>query len=288
MRDLDGKIVVITGGASGMGLAFAHRFAAAGMKVAIGDIEEDALDRAVFDLRETGAEVFGRQCDVSDIGSFRAFAAEVDAGFGAAHVICLNAGVASSGLMVERTLADWQWVLGVNLWGVIHGLDVYLGGLLEQDDGHVVITASVAGHTSFPEIGPYNASKHAVSTIAETLHNELAAAGSKVGVTSLCPGFVATGIFDSDRNRPEHLVDALAEPPSEEDLARRKMVQEWMAQNARDPAEVANMVHDAVRDQTFWVFTDPDHIEPIERRHEEIRSRRNPFQEQGIGLSLLD
>ena len=279
MRDLDGKIVVITGGASGMGLAFAHRFAAAGMKVAIGDIEEDALDRAVFDLRETG---------VSDIGSFRAFAAEVDAGFGAAHVICLNAGVASSGLMVERTLADWQWVLGVNLWGVIHGLSVYLGGLLEQDDGHVVITASVAGHTSFPEIGPYNASKHAVSTIAETLHNELAAAGSKVGVTSLCPGFVATGIFDSDRNRPEHLVDALAEPPSEEDLARRKMVQEWMAQNARDPAEVANMVHDAVRDQTFWVFTDPDHIEPIERRHEEIRSRRNPSQEQGIGLSLLD
>jgi NAD(P)-dependent dehydrogenase (short-subunit alcohol dehydrogenase family) len=190
--------------------------------------------------------------------------------------------------MVERTLADWQWVLGVNLWGVIHGLDVYLGGLLEQDDGHVVITASVAGHTSFPEIGPYNASKHAVSTIAETLHNELAAAGSKVGVTSLCPGFVATGIFDSDRNRPEHLVDALAEPPSEEDLARRKMVQEWMAQNARDPAEVADMVHDAVRDQTFWVFTDPDHIEPIERRHEEIRSRRNPSQEQGIGLSLLD
>ncbi|MCH2431145.1 MAG: SDR family NAD(P)-dependent oxidoreductase, partial [Acidimicrobiales bacterium] len=224
----------------------------------------------------------------SDIGSFRAFATEVDAGFGTAHVICLNAGVASSGLMVERTLADWQWVLGVNLWGVIHGLNVYLGGLLEQDDGHVVITASVAGHTSFPEIGPYNASKHAVSTIAETLHNELAAAGSKVGVTSLCPGFVATGIFDSDRNRPEHLVDALAEPPSEEDLARRKMVQEWMAQNARDPAEVANMVHDAVRDQTFWVFTDPDHIEPIERRHEEIRSRRNPSQEQGIGLSLLD
>jgi len=116
----------------------------------------------------------------------------------------------------------------------------------------------------------------------------LAAAGSKVGVTSLCPGFVATGIFDSDRNRPEHLVDALAEPPSEEDLARRKMVQEWMAQNARDPAEVADMVHDAVRDQTFWVFTDPDHLEPIERRHDEIRSRRNPSQEQGIGLSLLD
>ena len=288
MKDLNDKVAVITGGASGMGLAFAHRFAAAGMKVAIGDIEEPALKAAVAELVASGAEVFGGRCDVTDIDSFRRFAADAEEAFGPAHVVCLNAGVAGGGEMVDLTLSDWNWVLGVNLWGVVHGLDIYLKGLVARNEGHVVVTASVAGHTSFPGIGPYNASKHAVSAIAETLHNELVVAGSDVGVTSLCPGFVATGIFDSGRNRPEHLLDALAELPSEEQLERRQMIQEWMAQNAKDPAEVADLIHDAVLEQTFWVFTDPDHIESIERRHEEIRGRRNPSQEQRIGLSLMD
>lgn len=288
MKDLNDKVAVITGGASGMGLAFAHRFAAAGMKVAIGDIEEPALEAAVAELVASGAEVFGSRCDVTDIDSFRRFAADAEEAFGPAHVVCLNAGVAGSGEMVDLTLSDWNWVLGVNLWGVVHGLDIYLKGLVARNEGHVVVTASVAGHTSFPGIGPYNASKHAVSAIAETLHNELVVAGSDVGVTSLCPGFVATGIFDSGRNRPEHLLDALAELPSEEQLERRQMIQEWMAQNAKDPTEVADLIHGAVLEQTFWVFTDPDHIESIERRHEEIRGRRNPSQEQSIGLSLMD
>jgi NAD(P)-dependent dehydrogenase (short-subunit alcohol dehydrogenase family) len=258
------------------------------MKVAIGDIEEPALEAAVAELVASGAEVFGSRCDVTDIDSFRRFAADAEEAFGPAHVVCLNAGVAGGGEMVDLTLSDWNWVLGVNLWGVVHGLDIYLKGLVARNEGHVVVTASVAGHTSFPGIGPYNASKHAVSAIAETLHNELVVAGSDVGVTSLCPGFVATGIFDSGRNRPEHLLDALAELPSEEQLERRQMIQEWMAQNAKDPTEVADLIHDAVLEQTFWVFTDPDHIESIERRHEEIRGRRNPSQEQSIGLSLMD
>ena len=288
MKDLSDKVAVITGGASGMGLAFAHRFATAGMKVAIGDIEEPALEAAVSELVTSGAEVFGGRCDVTDIDSFRLFAADAEEAFGPAHVVCLNAGVAGGGEMVDLTLSDWNWVLGVNLWGVVHGLDIYLKGLVARNEGHVVVTASVAGHTSFPGIGPYNASKHAVSAIAETLHNELAVAGSDVGVTSLCPGFVATGIFSSGRNRPEHLLDALAELPSEEQLERQQMIQEWMAQNAKDPAEVADLIHDAVLEQTFWVFTDPDHIEPIERRHKEIRGRHNPSQDLGIGLSLMD
>jgi NAD(P)-dependent dehydrogenase (short-subunit alcohol dehydrogenase family) len=273
-----------------MGLAFAHRFAAAGMSVAIADIEEAALTTAVAELTAAGAgaEVFGGLCDVSDIDSFRRFAADADAALGPAQVLCLNAGVAGSGDMVDLTMADWNWLLGVNLWGVIHGLDIYLKGLVARNEGHVVVTASVAGHTSFPGLGPYSASKHAVSTIAETLHNELSAAGSDVGVTSLCPGFVATGIFDSGRNRPEHLTDSLAELPSDEQMERQQMVQEWMAANAKDPAEVADLVHDAVLEQTFWVFTDPDHIESIEQRHEEIRGRRNPAQDQNIGLSLMD
>ena len=288
MKNLKNKVAVITGGASGMGLAFAHRFAAAGMSVAIADIEEAALTTAVAELTAAGAEVFGGLCDVSDIDSFRRFAADADAALGPAQVVCLNAGVAGSGDMVDLTMADWNWLLGVNLWGVIHGLDIYLKGLVARNEGHVVVTASVAGHTSFPGLGPYSASKHAVSSIAETLHNELSAAGSDVGVTSLCPGFVATGIFDSGRNRPEHLTDSLAELPSDEQLERQQMVQEWMAANAKDPAEVADLVHDAVLEQTFWVFTDPDHIESIGQRHEEIRDRRNPAQDQNIGLSLMD
>ena len=288
MKNLKNKVAVITGGASDMGLAFAHRFAAAGMSVAIADIEEAALTTAVAELTAAGAEVFGGLCDVSDIDSFRRFAADADAALGPAKVLCLNAGVAGSGDMVDLTMADWNWLLGVNLWGVIHGLDIYLNGLVARNEGHVVVTASVAGHTSFPGLGPYSASKHAVSTIAETLHNELSTAGSDVGVTSLCPGFVATGIFNSGRNRPEHLTDSLAELPSDEQLERQQMVQEWMAANAKDPAEVADLVHDAVLEQTFWVFTDPDHIESIEQRHEEIRHRRNPAQDQNIGLSLMD
>ncbi len=288
MKELHDKVAVITGGASGMGLAFAHRFAAAGMKVAICDIEEAALTGALAGLTDAGATVFGGLCDVTDIESFRRFAADAEEAFGPAHVVCLNAGVAGSGEMVDLTLSDWNWVLGVNLWGVVHGLDIYLKGLVSRNEGHVVVTASVAGHTSFPNLGPYSASKHAVSTIAETLHNELAVAGSDVGVTSLCPGFVATGIFASGRNRPEHLTDPLAELPSDEDLERQRMIQEWMAENAKDPGEVADLIHDAVLEQTFWVFTDPDHIESIERRHEEIRDRRNPAQDQNIGLSLMD
>ena len=288
MKELHDKVAVITGGASGMGLAFAHRFAAAGMKVAICDIEEAALTGALAGLTDAGATVFGELCDVTDIESFRRFAADAEEAFGPAHVVCLNAGVAGSGEMVDLTLSDWNWVLGVNLWGVVHGLDIYLKGLVSRNEGHVVVTASVAGHTSFPNLGPYSASKHAVSTIAETLHNALAVAGSDVGVTSLCPGFVATGIFASGRNRPEHLTDPLAELPSDEDLERQRMIQEWMAENAKDPGEVADLIHDAVLEQTFWVFTDPDHIESIERRHEEIRDRRNPAQDQNIGLSLMD
>ncbi|HJM73638.1 MAG TPA: SDR family NAD(P)-dependent oxidoreductase, partial [Acidimicrobiales bacterium] len=142
MEDLQGKVAVITGGASGMGLAFAHRFAAAGMKVVLGDIEVPALDAAVTGLRDAGAEVLGVRCDVSDAASVHGLATATEEAFGAAHVICLNAGVAGSGGLHEQTLADWEWILGVNLMGVVHGLDAFLSGLIERDEGHVVVTAS--------------------------------------------------------------------------------------------------------------------------------------------------
>lgn len=288
MKDLDGKVAVITGGASGMGLAFAHRFAAAGMKVAIADIEEPALDAAVDGLREAGADVVGVRCDVADAESVHALAATVDEAFGAAHVVCLNAGVALSGPLHAQTLADWQWILGVNLMGIVHGLDAFLPGLVERDEGHVVVTASVAGHTAYPSLGPYSATKHAAVAIAESLYNEQAAAGSNVGVTALCPGFVATGIFDSARNRPENLADALAEPPTDEEVAAREAFLEMIATEALRPAQVADMVHDAVLSGTFWVFTDDQHVDNIGNRHEEIRTRKNPTEGRTITQDALD
>ena len=288
MQKLNGQVAVITGGASGIGLALAYRFAEAGMAIAIGDVEEPALDAAVEELRNSGANVYGARLDVSDVESMSRFSTGVADALGPPYVVCLNAGVASSRPIVDHTLDDWRWVLGVNLWGIVHGLDAFLGGLIDRDAGHVVVTASVAGHTSHPGLAPYNASKHAAVTIAETLYNELAALGSGVGVSALCPGFVNTGIFASGRNRPEHLVNRLAEPSSDEDLARERAVQEWMAVNAKDPSEVAALVLSAIMDGTFWIFTDEDHREIISRRHNEILAGHNPSQYEWIGQAALD
>ena len=287
MQELRGKVAVITGGASGMGRAFADRFAAAGMRIAIADIEVPVLEQAVAELESSGAEVIGVRCDVSDHESVRDFGRAVEEAFGSAHVVCLNAGVASGGLIAEQSLKSWRWVLGVNLFGIVHGLDVFLPGLIEQDEGHVVMTASIAGHTSFAGLGPYNASKHATVTIAETLYSELREVGSGVGVSCLCPGFVATNIFSAERNRPEVLQDTPGEPVSDEDRLGREAVLEWMAANAMQPAAVADMVHDAVTADTFWVFTDEDHLIQIAERHERIRTRQNPTAKR-ISEDLFD
>ena len=259
-----------------MGRAFADRFAAEGMRIAIADIEEPVLDQAVDELKAAGADVIGVRCDVSDHGSMQDFGAAVREAFGAVHVLCLNAGVASGGTIAEQSVKSWNWVLGVNLFGIVHGLDVFLPGLIEQDDGHVVMTASIAGHTSFAGLGPYNASKHATVTIAETLSVELEEIESNVGVSCLCPGFVATNIFAADRNRPESLQDVSKEPVSDEDQLAHEALIEWMAANALQPAAVADMVHDAVTSGTFWIFTDEDHLLQIAERHERIRNLQNP------------
>ena len=276
MQDLNGKLAVVTGGASGLGLAFAHRFAAEGMRIAIADIEEPVLDQAVAELEATGADVIGVRCDVSDHDSVRNLKVAVDEAFGAAHLLCLNAGVASNGLIVEQSLKAWRWVLGVNLFGIVHGLDVFLPGIIEQGEGHVVVTASICGHTSFAGVGPYNASKHAAVTVAETLHAELREMESAVGVSCLCPGFVGTNIYTAERNRPETLQDAPGEPVSDEERMQLEVVTEWMAANALQPAEVADMVHDAVVSDTFWIFTDEEQVPQVGERQESVRTRRNP------------
>ncbi len=279
---LEGRIAVVTGGASGLGLAFARRFLTAGMSVAIADIEPAALAEAAAGLGGAPAGVLAVHCDVSDPESMAALGDEVVGALGQPHLVCLNAGVGAGSQIAQASLADWQWVLGVNLWGVVHGLTTFLPGMLAADEGHVVITSSVAGHTSYPGLGPYNASKHAVAAIAETLHHELAAEGSAVGVTCLCPGIVATNILTSSRNRPEALTDHPAEPASAEEEARRAALVEWMAATGHSPDAVAELVHDAVLDGTFWLFTDDDYGEPIARRHAEIAARWNPVVEASL------
>ena len=282
MKDLNGKVAVITGGASGLGKAFAHKFGAAGMKLALADVEVPVLEETVTDLRSKGIEVIGIPCDVSKAESVKNLYESVLSEFDAVHLLCLNAGVTSAGPIVESSLEEWKWVLGVNLYGIIHGLDTFLPELVKQNEGHVVMTASIAGHTSFANMASYNASKHATVTIAETLFAEMKEAGSDVGVSCLCPGFVSTNIFTSDRNKPEKMQTSLTEPPSQEEVTQREAALEWLRANALQPGFVADLVHDAVVEKKFWIFTEESHTHAVKARHSEIQERRDPTAERII------
>jgi NAD(P)-dependent dehydrogenase (short-subunit alcohol dehydrogenase family) len=277
VESLTGKTAVITGGASGMGRAFADRFAAAGMRVVLADIEQGALDAAVEELRATGATAIGVRTDVSSEADMRALADRAVAELGPVNVVCLNAGVAGGNGPIETlTAADWQWTLGVNLWGIIHGIGAFLPHLKEHGDGHVVITASIAGLTSFPGAAPYNTTKHAAVAIAETMFAELRDAGSTVGVSCLCPGIVQTRIMDSERNRPEELRRPhIPAEPTAEQMQMHKVVLDIFGQ-AKPPHEVADLVHDAVLAKRFWVFTDEVYTPAIHDRLDSIRDATDP------------
>ena len=207
MEDLDGKVAVITGGASGIGLAVAQRAAAEGMKIVLGDIEEEPLAQAVDALTGAGAEAIGVRTDVADRASVASFRDGALERFGAVHLVHNNAGIGLGGPIWEVTEEDWRWILGVNLWGVIHGVATFTPLLLEQGEGHIVNTASIAGLIVAPFLGPYNATKQAVVAISETLFKDLQTVASPVGVSVLCPGFVQTRIAESDRNRPDWAPD---------------------------------------------------------------------------------
>ncbi len=278
MKELQGRTAVVTGGASGMGRAFCERFAQAGMAIVVADVEKPALDAAVAELRAAGARVIGVQCDVGRAEDHEAvFAAGIEA-FGQLNVICLNAGVGGvNKVSWKLSLDDWRWTLDVNLWGVIHGIRTFVPHLIEHGDGHVVITSSIAGHTSSPYGSPYNVSKHGVATISETLYNELRREPSSVGVTCLCPGFVATNILDSKRNRPGRApVRTQPQADAERGSNRFAEIAQRMIENGKPPAEVAELVHDAILTEQFWLFTDEVWDAPIERRHREIAERRPP------------
>ena len=253
--ELEGKVAVITGGASGIGKAMAERFRDDGMKVVIADIEQTALDATAEELG-----IDGIRTDVSDLTSVEALAAQVLERHGAVHLLCNNAGVGGGGRLDNQTMRDWQWVVGVNLWGVVHGLQVFLPLLqANPDGGHVVNTASMAGLAPFPGIGVYNATKYAVVGISETLAIELA--GSSVGVSVLCPGVVNTNIFSSQRNRPEHLRNP------QRNAAARAANDELVGQEGIDPSVVADKVANAIREGEFWIITHPDLLTHVDARH---------------------
>jgi len=202
MDDLSGKVAFVTGGASGIGLAMATCFAEEGMKVVLADVEMDALEKAERDLRDAGAEVLSVACDVADKPSFEAAAERAIETFGKVHVACNNAGVSPMSSLTESSDDDWKWTLGVNLMGVVHGIQILVPKIKQHGEGgHVVNTSSIAGLLALPSLGIYTATKYAVVGISETLRAELEPDG--IGVSVICPSFVKTRLFESDRNRPD-------------------------------------------------------------------------------------
>jgi NAD(P)-dependent dehydrogenase (short-subunit alcohol dehydrogenase family) len=245
MNEFAGRVAVITGGASGIGLAMAHRFASAGMRLVLADIEEPELDKAVVDLRSAGAEAVGVVTDVADHGSVVDLRDKALETFGAVHVVCNNAGVVGRSI-VESSIDLWRWVVGVNLYGVINGCNVFLPGLVEQDEGHVVNTASLAGLRGNSILGIYCTTKFAVVGLSESLSEELRASGSKVGVSVVCPGFVKTRISESGRNMPPHLKAA--------ELVNEGVIGQAVAAGI-PPSDVADAVFDAVAADRLYVLT---------------------------------
>jgi NAD(P)-dependent dehydrogenase (short-subunit alcohol dehydrogenase family) len=259
MEDLAGKVAVVTGAASGIGLALAERFGRAGMKVVLADIERPVLERSADRLGAAGVDVLAVPTDVSIEADVHALAAVTLAHFGDVHLLCNNAGVGSRGLPVaELPLGDFRWVVGVNLFGVVHGLLAFLPHLRANDEGHIVNTASVSGLYHLPRMGPYNASKAAVVALSETLRFELEAEGSRVGVSVLCPSWVRTNISTSDRNRPEPFSYELSSDQMEQAKIYKARRREQLATLALDPAAVADQVCEAVRRNRFYVLTHPE------------------------------
>jgi NAD(P)-dependent dehydrogenase (short-subunit alcohol dehydrogenase family) len=275
MKEFKDKVAVVTGGASGIGRAMAERFAAEGMKVVLADVEDGALSKAERELREKGATVLGVLTDVSKAEQVEALCRKTLEAFGAIHVLCNNAGVGGDfGTVWSQTLENWEWVLGVNLWGVIHGIRTFVPLMLKQEtEGHIVNTASGAGLVSFPFMSVYDVTKHAVVTLSESLHHELTLQNAEVKVSVLCPGFVNTNIAQSERNRPAHLRTPTRQP-SELEQAWLDAFREWGAAGMA-PADVADRVFDAIRDEKFYIFPHPELLEFVRARMETILKQGN-------------
>jgi NAD(P)-dependent dehydrogenase (short-subunit alcohol dehydrogenase family) len=267
----------VTGAASGIGRSLAKRFAALGMKCVLADLQADALREVERELAAAGARVVSRRTDVSRADDVAALAAAAQEAFGRIHVVCNNAGVFTGGLAWEHSVADYEWVLSVNLWGVIHGIRSFVPILLEQgDEAHVVNTASMAGLIHMPMNAAYTLSKHAVVSLSETLHHELRMKQSKVGVSVVCPELVATRIGDAERNRPPHLKRASDAESSPERALVEQAIRTSTAQRGISPDAIAERTLAAIRENRFYVLAEDDWKRAVDVRCEDIRLARNP------------
>lgn len=275
MKEFKDKVAVITGAASGIGRAIADRCVQEGMKAVLADVEMETLTKTEASMKAAGATVLTVRTDVSQARDVEALAQKTLEAFGAIHLLCNNAGVGADASIWESTIADWEWVIGVNLWGVIHGVRVFVPIMLAQDtECHIVNTASMLGLTSGPGLGVYKVTKHGVVTLSETLYHELVERGAKVKVSVLCPGVVNTRIMEAARNRPGHL--PTTEPLHPADGARREALRQAV-QAGMPPVQVADAVFKALREDQFYILTHPELKKRVRTRMEDILQERSPF-----------
>ncbi|MDP1742496.1 MAG: SDR family oxidoreductase [Polaromonas sp.] len=279
ITDFKGKTAVLTGAGSGFGLECARIGAKLGMNLVLADVQQDALDKAAAEIGATGAQVLSFRLDVSKAAEVEALGAAVLARFGAPHFVFNNAGVGAGGLIWENTLKDWEWVIGVNLMGVAHGVRVFTPMMLEAAkkdpawQGHIVNTASMAGLLNAPNMGIYNVSKHAVVSMSETLYQDLSLVTDQISASVLCPFFVPTGISQSQRNRPD---DLPAAKPTRSQLIGQAMSDKAVGSGKVTAADVAQKVFDAVAANQFYIYSHPKAIGSVQTRLEDILQARNP------------
>lgn len=279
IENFKGATAVLTGAGSGFGLECARIGAARGMNLVLVDVQQDALERAQAELTAAGAQVLARQVDVSDAKQMEALAAAVKERFGAPHFVFNNAGVGAGGLVWENSVADWEWVLGVNVWGVVHGVRLFVPMMLEAAKkdpsyrGHIVNTASMAGLLAPPNMGIYNVSKHAVVSLSESLYQDLSLVTDQVSASVLCPFFVPTGITQSHRNRPGALA---ADKPTKSQLIGQAMSDKAVGSGKVTATEVAQKVFEALEQNRFYIYSHPKAIGSVQTRLEDVLQARNP------------
>ena len=279
ISDFKNKTAVLTGAGSGFGLECARIGAKLGMNLVLADVQQDALDKAVAEMQAAGAQVLAMKVDVSKADQVEALGAATLARFGAPHFVFNNAGVGAGGLIWENTLKDWEWVLGVNLMGVAHGVRVFTPMMLDAAakdpayQGHIVNTASMAGLLNAPNMGIYNVSKHAVVALSETLYQDLALVTDQISASVLCPFFVPTGISQSHRNRPG---DLAADKPTKSMLIGQAMSNKAVGSGKITAAAVAQMVFDAIAANQFYIYSHPKAIGSVQTRLEDVLQARNP------------
>jgi len=279
ISNFKGKVAVLTGAGSGFGLECAKIGAQLGMKLVLVDVQKDALDASQAQMQALGAEVMARLVDVSNEGQMQALANDVQQTFGAPHFVFNNAGVGAGGLVWENTVADWEWLLGVNLWGVLHGVRLFTPMMLEAASkdpnfqGHIVNTASMAGLLTPPNMGIYNVTKHAVVALTETLYQDLKLVSDQISASVLCPYFVPTGISQSHRNRPSQLK---ADKPTKSQLIGQAMSDKAVGSGKVSAADVAKMVFDAISNDHFYIYSHPKALGNVQHRMEAIVQGHNP------------